>query len=544
MASTRSAALSYHEPRIVTILILTSFLLFLNVINYVFDRLVYCGLLGQILVGVWFGAPGTDWLNDQVQVVAQQLGYLGLILIVYEGRGLNTNLKTLKANLLLSSAVAVTGIGAPIGLSFILQSFLNISSLQAFAAGAALCSTSLGTTFTILTTSGLTGSRLGVVLTSAAMMDDVVGLVMVQVISSLGQASSKFSAVTIIRPVFVSIAFAVIVPAVCAWVIAPVTKRLAGVSKSIQDGNTLHRYLGTKQARFIMHTLFLIGMVAGSTYAGTSNLFAAYLAGAVISWYDSLLGSLGDVANDGSNNASASASANDVNSASVDESEGPAVRQSALNRSPDSETSRHIKPGESQAEKQPCVPSETYRRVNDGTSGMVIYEAYYQTPVETVLKPFFFASIGFSIPITQMFSGGIVWRGFVYAAIAAFGKLICGLWLVRLPTLRLPTSPIAKLARPLSLYPAAMLGSAMVARGEIGFLISSVAESSGVFSNSQGGSNLFLVVTWAIFLCTFIGPVAVGLLVRRVKRLQDADGSSRSGRPDPLGVWGISGMAT
>ena len=47
--------------------------------------------------------------------------------------------------------------------------------MQAFAAGASLCSTSLGTTFSVMQASGLSTTRTGVVLTSAAMMDDVVG---------------------------------------------------------------------------------------------------------------------------------------------------------------------------------------------------------------------------------------------------------------------------------------------------------------------------------------------------------------------------------
>lgn len=71
--------------------------------------------------------------------------------------------------------MALTGIVLPIGLSFVLIVLVNASPLQAFAAGAALCSTSLGTTFTVMQTSGLSTTRMGVVLTSAAMMDDVVG---------------------------------------------------------------------------------------------------------------------------------------------------------------------------------------------------------------------------------------------------------------------------------------------------------------------------------------------------------------------------------
>ena len=87
----------------------------------------------------------------------------------------------------------------------------------------------------------------------------------------------------------------------------------------------------------------------------------------------------------------------------------------------------------------------------------------------------------------------------------------------------------------------------MIARGEIGFLISSLAEGAGIFSSgsensSDSGSDMFLVVTWAIMLCTIIGPVCVGLLVKRVKRLQSEStrGRATGERLDVLGVWGVT----
>lgn len=98
-------------------------------------------------------------------------------------------------------------------------------------------------------------------------------------------------------------------------------------------------------------------------------------------------------------------------------------------------------------------------------------------------------------------------------------------------------------SNPRSMYPASIMGCAMMARGEIGFLISSIAESKGVFASDveEGSSSkLFLIVTWAIMLCTILGPLAVGLLVRRVKRLEK--GVLHRGNPvrgDVLGVWGV-----
>jgi hypothetical protein len=224
-------------------------------------------------------------------------------------------------------------------------------------------------------------------------------------------------------------------------------------------------------------------------------------------------------------------------------------------------------------------------------TGTHIFEKFYEPALRTILKPFFFASIGFAIPISNMFTGSIVWRGLVYTIIMLIAKLACGLCLIRLSTPLLPTqalkkilqrhtpehlpwpfrtrhpaatnperdesppqtSPVAtadrsndknksKVPRVVSLYPAAMLGSAMVARGEIGFLISSVAESEGIFGEpGEGGSSeLYLVVTWAILLCTLLGPIAIGTLTKRVRRLQALERSKKTGRPDPLGMWGVT----
>ena len=77
--------LPYHEPGIVTILTHTSFLLVLNIVNTIFDKLIFCGLLGQVFVGVAWGTPGAKWLDYGFEDVVVQLGYLGLILLVYEG---------------------------------------------------------------------------------------------------------------------------------------------------------------------------------------------------------------------------------------------------------------------------------------------------------------------------------------------------------------------------------------------------------------------------------------------------------------------------
>ncbi|KAK3721899.1 hypothetical protein LTR37_002715 [Vermiconidia calcicola] len=312
--------------------------------------------------------------------------------------GISTNLKTLKANLFLSAKVATVGIGCPIGLSFVLQGLLNITPLQAFAAGAALCSTSLGTTFTVLSTSGLTESRLGVVLSSAAMLDDVVGLVMVQVISNLGGGSSSFDAVTVVRPILVSIAFAVVLPLVCLWIVKPITAYWFRKHKSASEGSSATA-VPHRGVLFVVHTAVLLAMVTGSTYAGTSNLFSAYLAGVAVTWWSNICHELERERPRRSDEPNTDQMAEGKERKNAGNATGQSS-QAAASQSPSTAA------GENRQVK-------TFNTPDSDSSGIAIYERYYEPAVQLILKPFFFASIGFSIPITQMFAGAVVLRGFV-----------------------------------------------------------------------------------------------------------------------------------
>ena len=46
---------------------------------------LHCGLLSQVLVGIAWGAPGAKRLSKELRETITQLGYLDLILLIYEG---------------------------------------------------------------------------------------------------------------------------------------------------------------------------------------------------------------------------------------------------------------------------------------------------------------------------------------------------------------------------------------------------------------------------------------------------------------------------
>ncbi|KAM3161323.1 putative sodium hydrogen exchanger family protein [Lachancea thermotolerans] len=146
----------------------------------------------------------------------------------------------MKSNFILSTFLGLTGVIAPIRMSYVLMRLAHAILLQPFTAGASLCSSSLGTTFTVSKVSGLNKSRLGVVLTCAAMLDDVVGLVMAQIKSNLGGETS-LSPVIIIRPILASFVFAVVVPLACKILVKPLARALPSCHFENSQGDSLPR---------------------------------------------------------------------------------------------------------------------------------------------------------------------------------------------------------------------------------------------------------------------------------------------------------------
>ncbi|KAF8586232.1 hypothetical protein K439DRAFT_1556832 [Ramaria rubella] len=572
----------YEEPSLTLVLVLSSLLILLNVLNKVLDTLLYCGLIGQVFLGIIFGSPGANLLNDAAETTISNLGYLGLILLVYEG-GLSTSVSDLLSSYVLSLLVALTGILLPISLSFLLLP-LGASPLQCFSAGASLSATSLGTAFTTLSSSGLLGTDVGTILTSAAILDDIIGLIMLQVVSELsnGQGTAGEYEKVIGRALGASIGIVVLVALICRLIPHRLLFRTT-INKWVRSPKRKQLVKTTWESPYlplVAHSALLLVLIVAGGYAGTSILLSAFIAGVVVRWS----GAPSTSKSQGSNN----------DPPSITPSSGPTA-----------------------------------------STGLHVYEHFYGRPTEQILKPFFFASIGFSIPISRMFHATTIWKGFVYALLMFLAKATTGLWLVpkslkptrshlsfhtkwfRKQIFKISTSirktssrrgaedqtpssaknngavpipigstssipltaatavvqPINTMAkhtpatplgagdststpsgsnaqqrqdghsevgavpsssscppekRALFAYSPALLGLAMTARGEIGFLIASVAKSRGIFSSlpstlvAEGGESdeLYLVVVWAIVLCTIVGPMAVGGLVRRIKRLE------------------------
>lgn len=299
----KNMSLPYHEPILTTILSLSSLIITLNASRYLLDQWLYCGLLGEIIIGYVWGL----WLDQSAQETIQSLGYLGLILLVFEG-GLGISSSQVRSTVGMSAAIATIGLSLPISLSFLLLVFpftvtvegdINVveypQPLAAFSAGASLCSTSLGTTLAILSAAGLQQTKVGTVLMSAAMMDDVVGLVMVKIIASLG-SSDDLAPWPIARPVVASVVLLFVTIVVTLWVLIPCWTALRlwflhrGNIAVFERKNSIEvlfdwskdAVCGFPHLGFVFATLILYSFITVAAFVDASTLFAAFLAGCVI----------------------------------------------------------------------------------------------------------------------------------------------------------------------------------------------------------------------------------------------------------------------
>lgn len=462
---------------VVDILILVSFFTFLGLAEYISSKVIRAGIIGPIVVGIIYGEPLANILHHVWQETFLYLGYIGLILIIFEG-GLTTRMDLLKDNFMLSLLGATTGVVFPIGLSYLLLYLgFGYGAVETFIIGAALSATSLGTTFAVIASASksvdLSQTRVGAVLVSAAVIDDVTGLVMSSVIHDLGSLSNGGNVNLgwlIGRPIVASAAMAIITPLITKYFFAPVFRK----------------YLERRFAKLdhlsniTLMILVLCAFVSIAAYAGTSILFGAFLAGAFLTYIPSK------------------------------HSEGPFV---VLSR----------EEGERRKDKSPTF--------------VHTFEYYLLDAQKYVLEPLFFASIGFAIPFLDLWTGEAIWKGVVYTLLMLVSKFIVGMWVPIWSIMKqnpakgdeeLQRQSITDCDHPLerktssahstsrhaalksSLSPALLLGMAMVARGEIGLLIVEIGYNNTPYVSSEG----FITAIWAILLNTIIGPILVGVLIK------------------------------
>lgn len=227
------------------------------------------GLLGQVMVGVLLGPA---WLNIVPYASALELlGRLGLYCMVVES-SMSIEFQRIRAAALWSFFAAVAGLVGPILFAFLAVYYVFGAGWKtALAVGAAIAPTSFGFSAGLFMEAGHMQTSLAVIACTAAVLDDVLSLVLMSEIGSL-EASGPVSAWTYGAPV-VGCVGSIIIGTVCAV---------------MADGQ-LHRVeqCFPTSVRSPAMMLVLLAATAGVAIlcrlAKTSELLACFLVGMVFS---------------------------------------------------------------------------------------------------------------------------------------------------------------------------------------------------------------------------------------------------------------------
>jgi Kef-type K+ transport system membrane component KefB len=137
--------------------------------------------------------------------------------------GLETELSSLVRVGSVATTVAVAGVALPFGLGYFAVSALGLAPVPALVCGAALCATSVGISARVLSELGWLDTTEGKVILGAAVIDDIIGLIILAVVASV-VSGATLTVVSVGRIAGVAVAFVGLAVVVGSAVAGPVFK--------------------------------------------------------------------------------------------------------------------------------------------------------------------------------------------------------------------------------------------------------------------------------------------------------------------------------
>jgi len=147
------------------------------------ERIGQPAVLGELIAGVVLGRSLLGIVDPDEEVI-HLLAEVGVIVLLFE-IGLETDIKRLLKVGAASSVVAVVGVAAPFLLGYLTVSAMGLQTLPAIVIGAALTATSVGITARVLSDLGRLQEPESQIVLGAAVIDDVVGLIILAVVAQL-----------------------------------------------------------------------------------------------------------------------------------------------------------------------------------------------------------------------------------------------------------------------------------------------------------------------------------------------------------------------
>lgn len=228
------------------------------------ERLGQTAVLGELLAGVIIG-PGALGLVRESEIL-HALAEIGVIILLFE-IGLESDLGELLRAGLQSTVVALIGIACPFALGYGLAIWWGKPALVAVFIGATLTATSVGITSRVFSDLGRLQEPAARVVLGAAVIDDILGLVILAVVTGLVQTGA-FSPITVGLILAKALVFLVL-----------------AVALGIRFTPTLLAWVGKMRARgslIVYAVLFCVLLAALSERIGLAAIIGAFAAGLIL----------------------------------------------------------------------------------------------------------------------------------------------------------------------------------------------------------------------------------------------------------------------
>jgi Kef-type K+ transport system membrane component KefB len=233
------------------------------------ERIGQPAVLGEMVGGIVIGVSGLH-LIDAHNPLLHVLAELGVVLLLFL-IGLETDIHRLLAVGGASAAVAAAGVVLPFIAGYGVGSWLGYPTTVSVFLGAALTATSVGITARVLSDLGQLKSDESQVVLGAAVVDDILGLVLLSVISAVA-AGEKLTVVGVAKVFAVAFGF-VVLALVVGSLLAP---RLMALVARLRVGKAL----------FFASITFAFALAYVADLAGSALIVGAFAAGLVLAKTD------------------------------------------------------------------------------------------------------------------------------------------------------------------------------------------------------------------------------------------------------------------
>lgn len=380
------------------LLVLAAVLLTTRALSALSEKVGQPAILGELVGGLLLGVSALGVLDPNEPAI-QMLAQLGLLILLFE-IGLATNLRALAKVGGTATVVAVVGVVLPFVFGYAALAAMGIGGIAAIVCAATLTATSIGISTRVLAELGFLPTQEGRVVLGAAVLDAIIGLVILSVIGAFA-AGAAVTTMGIFRTSALAFGFVVIALFIGGFIIPP----LFGAAKRLRSPTTIA----------VLGLIFAFALAALAGLLGSAIIVGAFVAGVL------------------------------------------------LNRIPQ----------------------------RDEVLG-------FAAPTGSLLTPIFFASVGASVDLRALVEPRTLLITVVLLAAGAVGKLIAAYVPVWFKGNK------------------ALIGTAMLPRGEVELIVAQTGLAIGALDSS-----LFGAITLMVLLTTLLSPPLIQAVARRDPRARD-----------------------